>query len=201
MLSYMSNKKLIDTEFRRMTGVKIKTFNYLLQKLKSVTPEQKSGPKKTLSLRKELLLTLDYWRNYNSLLTTGKKYKVSESTACRIYRSVELRLARAGVCKLPGKKSLLTEIEESFTIDATECPVERPKRKPKSRIKNKKKDPLTKQDKLKNKEQAKKRVVVEHVIGHLKKFKIISQKYRNRRKRFTLKFNLICGIYNYENQG
>lgn len=278
MLSYMSNKKLSNVEFRRMTGVKRETFNYLLKRLRSVTPKRKSGPKKTLSLQKQLLLTLDYWRDYNSLLKTGKKYNVSESTACRIYRDVELRLAEAGICKLPGKKYLLTGFEESFTIDATECPIERPKRKPKRRIKNKqkhfysgkkkrhtikaqlvihgrqitstafangrmhdyklfkksktklhpkknvkvdsgyqglqkihantdlpkknkKKDPLTKQDKLKNKEQAKKRVVVEHVIGHLKKFKIISQKYRNRRKRFTLKFNLICGIYNYENRG
>ena len=50
-----------------------------------------------------------------------------------------------------------------------------------------------------NKEQAKKRVVVEHVIDHIKKFKILNTKYRNRRKRFGLRFNLICGIYNYEN--
>ena len=47
----------------------------------------------------------------------------------------------------------------------------------------------------------KKRVVVEHVIGHIKKNKILSTKYRNRRKRFGLRFNLICGIYNYENSG
>ena len=35
-------------------------------------------------------------------------------------------------------------------------------------------------------------------IGSLKRFKIVSDRYRNRRKRFGLRFNLIAGIYNYE---
>ncbi|KJV54910.1 IS5 family transposase ISOt6 [Orientia tsutsugamushi] len=38
----------------------------------------------------------------------------------------------------------------------------------------------------------------ENVIGMLKRFKIIADKYRNRRKRFCLRFNLISGIYNFE---
>ncbi|SPR09247.1 IS5 family transposase ISOt6 [Orientia tsutsugamushi] len=38
----------------------------------------------------------------------------------------------------------------------------------------------------------------ENVIGTLKRFKIIADKYRNRRKRFFLRFNLISGIYNFE---
>jgi hypothetical protein len=42
------------------------------------------------------------------------------------------------------------------------------------------------------------RVVNENVIGSLKRFKIISDRYRNRRKRFGLRFNLIAGIHNYE---
>ncbi|KJV70428.1 putative transposase [Orientia tsutsugamushi str. UT76] len=38
----------------------------------------------------------------------------------------------------------------------------------------------------------------EHVIDMLKRFKIIADKYRNRRKRFGLRYNLISGIYNFE---
>ncbi|MBI4854299.1 MAG: IS5/IS1182 family transposase, partial [Acidobacteria bacterium] len=34
--------------------------------------------------------------------------------------------------------------------------------------------------------------------GRLKVFRILSEHYRNRRKRFNLRFNLIAGIYNYE---
>ena len=41
-----------------------------------------------------------------------------------------------------------------------------------------------------NKRVASERMVIEHVIGMLKRFKIINCKYRNRRKRFSLRFNL-----------
>lgn len=64
--------------------------------------------------------------------------------------------------------------------------------------KRSKKNPLTKEDKRNNKKLARERVVNENVIGMLKRFKIIADKYRNRRKRFGLRFNLIAGIYNWE---
>lgn len=64
--------------------------------------------------------------------------------------------------------------------------------------KNTKKNPLTKEDKRKNRELSSQRVANENVIGVLKRFKIITERYRNRRKRFGLRVNLICGIYNME---
>jgi hypothetical protein len=36
----------------------------------------------------------------------------------------------------------------------------------------------------------------EHMIGCVKGFRIVSDKYRNRRKRFCLRFNLIAALYN-----
>ncbi len=64
--------------------------------------------------------------------------------------------------------------------------------------KSSKKRPLTKEEKKENKKISSERVLNENVIGSLKRFKIISDKYRNRRKRFGLRFNLIAGIYNFE---
>ena len=64
--------------------------------------------------------------------------------------------------------------------------------------KSSKKKPLTKEEKKQNQEISSERVVNENVIGSLKRFKIISDRYRNRRKRFGLRFNLISGINNYE---
>jgi hypothetical protein len=64
--------------------------------------------------------------------------------------------------------------------------------------KKSKKNPLTKEDKKNNKSLASDRVTNENVIGMLKRFKIIADKYRNRRKRFGLRFNLIVGLYNWE---
>jgi Transposase DDE domain len=64
--------------------------------------------------------------------------------------------------------------------------------------KKSKRKPLTKQDKENNRQISKERVLNENVIGSLKRFKIIADRYRNRRKRFALRFNLIAGIYNLE---
>lgn len=61
-----------------------------------------------------------------------------------------------------------------------------------------KKKPLTKEEKKQNKNLASERVANEHVIGALKRFRIISDRYRNRRKRFGLRFNLIAMIYNMD---
>lgn len=64
--------------------------------------------------------------------------------------------------------------------------------------KRSKKNPLTKTDKENNRRISADRVIVENVFAFIKKFKIVSQRYRNRRKRFGLRFNLICAIFNYE---
>jgi hypothetical protein len=60
------------------------------------------------------------------------------------------------------------------------------------------KKPLTKDDKQLNRNIASERALNENVIGSLKRFKILNDRYRNRRKRFGLRFNLIAGIYNLE---
>jgi len=64
--------------------------------------------------------------------------------------------------------------------------------------KKSKHNPLTKQDKIYNTLLAKARILVENIIGKLKRFRIIADKYRNRRKRFQLRFNLIAAIHNKE---
>lgn len=58
--------------------------------------------------------------------------------------------------------------------------------------------PLTGEDKATNRAISRKRIRCEHIIGRLKVFKILSERYRNRRKRFGLRFNLIAAICNLE---
>ena len=58
--------------------------------------------------------------------------------------------------------------------------------------------PLTDQEKARNREISRLRIRCEHVIRRLKVFKILSERYRNRRKRFGLRFNLIAAICNLE---
>ena len=68
-------------------------------------------------------------------------------------------------------------------------------------MKKPKKNPLTKEQKANNKRLAKERALVEHINRKLKVFKILGLKYRNRRKRYGLRANLISGIYNFELRG
>lgn len=57
---------------------------------------------------------------------------------------------------------------------------------------------LSAQDKKSNRDLARLRIVAEHVNRSLKIFRILSERYTNRRQRFGLRFNLIAGLYNYE---
>ena len=64
--------------------------------------------------------------------------------------------------------------------------------------KKSKKHKLTKEEKQYNRKISSERVANEHVIGFVKRFRILSERYRNRRKRFGLRFNLICGLANFD---
>ena len=67
--------------------------------------------------------------------------------------------------------------------------------------KRRKGKPLTKEERKENRAIASERALNENVIGCLKRFRILGDKYRNRRKRFGLRLNLIAGIYNRDNVG
>jgi len=58
--------------------------------------------------------------------------------------------------------------------------------------------PLTSDDRTYNRALARQRIRVEHVIRRLKVFRLLSERYRNRRRRFGLRFNLVAAIYNLE---
>lgn len=49
-----------------------------------------------------------------------------------------------------------------------------------------------------NRDLARIRIRVEHVIRSLKIFRILAGRYRNRRRRYGLRLNLIAGLYNHQ---
>ena len=67
----------------------------------------------------------------------------------------------------------------------------RPQKKPPRAV-------LSAQQRRENRQLAQQRVVIEHVNGYLKRFRILAERYRNCHQRFALRFNLIAGLYNYE---
>ncbi len=70
--------------------------------------------------------------------------------------------------------------------------------KSKTPQKKPRKGELSDEQKQSNRELARRRVVVEHVIRSLKIYRILAERYRNRRQRFSLRFNLIAGLHNFE---
>ena len=78
----------------------------------------------------QLLMTLMYWREYRTEFHIGVTYEVSEATVCRTIRKVEDALMKSGEFRLPGRKALQPSDTtfEVVLIDATEQPIERPKK-------------------------------------------------------------------------
>lgn len=63
-------------------------------------------------------------------------------------------------------------------------------------IKKPKKLDLAKLGKQVNRKISRRQIVIEHINQKLKSFRILSERYRNRRKRFGLRANLIADIVN-----
>ncbi|WP_196808141.1 transposase family protein [Leptotrichia sp. oral taxon 879] len=64
--------------------------------------------------------------------------------------------------------------------------------------KSTKRNKLTKEDRKYNSTISKRRIYIEHVNRYIKKFRIVSTRYGNKRRKFSMRFSLICTIYNFE---
>jgi Helix-turn-helix of DDE superfamily endonuclease len=119
--------------FRRLTGVHRETFEMMVTILLEAQGKRyrKAGRKSSLSIEDKLLMALEYLREYRTYFHLGLSYGLSESACYRACRWVEDVLIKSGEFSLPGKKELLkSNIEyEVILIDASESPIERPKKK------------------------------------------------------------------------
>ena len=135
-----------DEQFRRITGVKRETFAKMLEILSKAEEARrnKGGRKPQLTLAEMLLATLEYIREYRTYAHIAASYGISESQMFRIIKWVEDTLIKDGTFSLPGRKALLkSDIAfEIILVDATETPVERPKRGSIAGIQGKRNDTL-----------------------------------------------------------
>lgn len=128
-------EKLSDQEFKRATGVKRKTFKVMLLEVNKAEKERKvkskgRGRKPNLTVADQLLLALEYLREYRTQFHIGVDYGVDESRVCRISQKIENILIKCKKFHLPGKKEFRkNDVEfEIILVDATESPIERPKK-------------------------------------------------------------------------
>ena len=122
--------RLSDEQFRRLTGLKRPVFQKMIQTLHGSERYRKGGNRRRLSLEACLLMTLEYWREYRTQFHIAHSYGVDEATVNRTIRWVEDTLIKSGAFSLPGKKALhASELQWSVVVvDATETPIERPKK-------------------------------------------------------------------------
>ena len=127
-MRYEEIKDWKEPDFKRLTVVKSETFKKMLAVLERDLPN--FGRPSKLSRADQLLMTLMYWREYRTQFHIAGSYGISEATVCRTINKVEDALARSGEFRLPGKKVLQPSdtILEVILVDASEQPIERPKK-------------------------------------------------------------------------
>jgi hypothetical protein len=131
-MSYEHIKDLRPSLFKRYCGVKPATF----QKMVTVVSDHlskvrvKTGRPPKLSLEDQVLMTLEYWREYRTFFHLARSWGIHESSVWRIIRRVEDILTKSKAFTLPGKKKLqLADHEIEFiVVDVAETPIERPKK-------------------------------------------------------------------------
>jgi len=131
-MKYDQIKEMDDEKFRRLTGVKGKTFRAMIDILKEADNEKraKGGRKSKLSIEDQLLMALEYMREYRTYFHISKSYGVSESSSYKTIKWIEDTLVKHPTFALPGRKALLkSDMEyELILVDASESPCERPKK-------------------------------------------------------------------------
>ncbi len=130
-MRYHKLNRFSDSEFQRLVGVPRPVFSEMIEVLKEVESlKKKSGRPHTLAIEDQLLLTLNYLRNYSTQLELAANYHIAESNVNRTIKKVEDALMKSRRFTLP--KRSITTADEQFNwviIDATECSIERPKKK------------------------------------------------------------------------
>ena len=131
-MKYPQIQGLEEDKFRRLTGVKRSTFEKMVSILNDANMKKKAkgGRKNKLCIEDQLLMALEYIREYRTYFHTSQSYGVSESSAYKTIKWVEDTLIKHPDFSLPGRKALLkSDMEyEVVLIDATETPIERPKK-------------------------------------------------------------------------
>ncbi len=130
-MKYWKARQLSSQKFKRLTGIRPRTYRLMIRLVKvKETEKKKPGRSPKLRIEDQVLMVIQYWREYRSYYHIGLDWGVSESTVCRTVHKIENILIRSGKFSLPGKKKLLdSSLDENLiAIDVMESPIERPLR-------------------------------------------------------------------------
>jgi Helix-turn-helix of DDE superfamily endonuclease len=130
-MTYKSWQQLKPSDFKRRCGVSPVTFELMMSVLRPHLDRagQRGGQCK-LSPEDQLLVVLEYWREYRTQFHIGSSWGLSESAVCRLICKVENILMASNQFHLPGRRQVLEKAAqwEVIVLDVTETPIERPKK-------------------------------------------------------------------------
>jgi hypothetical protein len=137
---YKKVKELQAEDFKRLTGVSKELFIKICEIIRIDTINKKSfgGSPNKLTIENQVLLMLEYYREYRTYFHIGASFGVSEATAYRITTNIERVLIKH--FKLGNKKGMLNNIQDTLLIDVTEIEIQRPKKNKSSTIQEKRKN-------------------------------------------------------------
>jgi Helix-turn-helix of DDE superfamily endonuclease len=105
-MTYEDIQQLNPPQFKRFCGVSRDTLRAMVSVLSPHLDRRgKRGGQPKLSVEDQLLVTLEYWREYRTQFHIAQAWGIHEARVCRIVRKVENPLIRSGVFRLPGKRN------------------------------------------------------------------------------------------------
>lgn len=102
-MGYQDLEPLSNGEFKRLCGVSRQTFSQMVAELRPHLDRRgQRGGQTKLSVENQLLVALEYWREYRTQFHIGVSWGLHETTVGRIVRKVEDVLVKCGKSRLPS---------------------------------------------------------------------------------------------------
>jgi Helix-turn-helix of DDE superfamily endonuclease len=104
-MSYENIKNLKPEEFKRFCGVRPETFEPMVKLLENhEKSKKKSARHSKLSVENQILMTLEYLREYRTYFHIGRSWGLNESNVYRTITKGEKILIDSKLLRLPEKK-------------------------------------------------------------------------------------------------
>ncbi|OKH28739.1 transposase family protein [Chroogloeocystis siderophila] len=130
-MRYREMEHLSKPKLKRLCRVSRETFSEMVAVLRPHVDRQgQRGGQAKLSVEDQLLVALEYWREYRSQFHIGVSWGVHETTVGRIVRKVEDLLVKCGKFRLPSQRQLSQPGWEwkVMVVDVGEIEIERPQK-------------------------------------------------------------------------
>ena len=130
-MPYRELESLSGAEFKRLCGVSRDTFSAMVEVVRPALERRgRKGGQAKLRVEDQLLVALEYWREYRSQFHIGVSWGLHETTVGRIVRKVENLLVKCGKFRLPSQRQLYQTGWEwkVMMVDVGEMEIERPKK-------------------------------------------------------------------------